>query len=292
MQSSYLLINDLRLHYLRWNRGGSGLPVVLLHGLASNARIWELVAPHLAEADHDVIAPDLRGHGLTDKPDGDYNTDLFRRDLAEIINALDLTHPLLVGHSWGALLVLDYAAHISIGARSPRGIVLVDGGMNQLNQIPGATWESIRQRLTPPRLAGMPVDAFMERLQGANSRWQPDDQAIQIILANFDIHDDDTISPKLSFEHHMQIVRAIWEFKTLDCYDRLNCPVLLLPARPPAPQSEAEMEFLTAKEQGIRQIQSRHPKVRVLWQEDTIHDIPLQKPGELAALINQFAATL
>lgn len=44
--SSYLLLNGLRFHYLNW--GGLGRPVVLLHGLASNARIWDLVAPRLA----------------------------------------------------------------------------------------------------------------------------------------------------------------------------------------------------------------------------------------------------
>jgi pimeloyl-ACP methyl ester carboxylesterase len=292
MQSSYLLINELRVHYLRWNRGGSRLPVVLLHGLASNARIWELVAPNLVDADHDVLALDLRGHGLTDKPDGDYGFDTFHRDLAGFIDALDLERPLLVGHSWGASLALDYAARKSIGSRSPSGIVLVDGGMSQLDQVPGATWESTRQRLTPPRLAGMPVDAFVERVQNANSRWQLDDQAIQIILANFDIREDDTISPRLSFDHHMQIVRAMWEFKTYERYDQVRCPVVLAPARPPAPRSQAEAEFLASKEQGLARIQSHHPGVKVYWQEDTIHDIPLQSPVELAQLIVQFAASL
>ncbi len=50
MSSSYLLLGDLRAHYLGWNLAGKGRPAVLLHGLASNARIWELAAPFLAEA--------------------------------------------------------------------------------------------------------------------------------------------------------------------------------------------------------------------------------------------------
>ena len=49
MQSSYLYLNDLRVHYLRWEAADREFPVVLLHGLSSSGRIWELVAPHLAE---------------------------------------------------------------------------------------------------------------------------------------------------------------------------------------------------------------------------------------------------
>jgi pimeloyl-ACP methyl ester carboxylesterase len=292
MTSSYLFINDLRVHYLRWNRDSVGVPVVLLHGLASNAHIWELVAPRLAGGGYGVLAPDLRGHGLTDKPDGDYDFETFHRDLVAFTNALDLERPLLVGHSWGASLALDYAARVPLGLQSPSGIILVDGGMTQLDQIPGATWESTRQRLAPPRLAGMSLDTFLERVRNVNGKWQPDEQAIQIILANFDIQEDDTITPRLSFEHHMQIVRAMWEFKTYEYYDRLRCPVALVPASPPVPRSEGEAEFLTSKERGVARIQSRHPEVKVYWQEDTIHDIPLQRPAELATLISQFAASL
>ena len=57
MSSSYLLLGDLRAHYLGWNLAGKGRPAVLLHGLASNARIWELAAPFLAESGLRVLRP-------------------------------------------------------------------------------------------------------------------------------------------------------------------------------------------------------------------------------------------
>lgn len=291
MPSSYLYINNLRVHYLHWNLGSGGRPVILLHGLASNARIWELVAPHLGQSGLEILAPDGRGHGLTDKPDGDYGFATFAQDLAAFINACDLERPLLVGHSWGANLALDYAARIPIGARSPAGIVLVDGGMIQLDAIPGNTWEATRQRLAPPRLAGMRLDDFLQRMQN-HSSWQPDDTAIQIILANFEISPEDTISPRLSFEHHMQIVRAMWEFKTYERYEHLRCPVLLVPARPAQPVSEAEKTFLELKEQGAAHLLSRHPEVALHWMQDSIHDIPLQRPAVLSSLITQFTGAI
>jgi pimeloyl-ACP methyl ester carboxylesterase len=297
MPSSYLFVNGLRVHYLYWNLGDGGQPVVLLHGLASNARIWELVAPYLQGQGLQVMAPDLRGHGLTDKPDGDYGFETFHRDLAAFINTLELEKPLLVGHSWGAYLALDYAARIPLGPHAPAGVLLVDGGIIQLDQTPGANWEDTRQSLTPPQLAGTPMDLFLERLASFNSTWLPDDQALrdllmQIILANFEIHEDETICPRLSFEHHMQIVRALWEFKTYEKYQRLRCPVLLVLARPSEPQSEREAGFTAAKERGTAHLQSRHANVSVRWMDDTFHDIPLQRPVELGSLISEFSTGL
>lgn len=289
MSSSYLFLNGLRFHYLRWESGGLGQPVVLLHGLASNARIWELVAPHLVARGLGLLAPDQRGHGLTDKPDGDYNFDVFHHDLLAFITAHELEHPLLVGHSWGAMVALDFAARFPIGPLAPAGLALVDGGMTQMDDAPGATWENTRQRLTPPRLAGTPLETFLEHFSRPNGAWHPDDHAMQIILANFDISDKETISPRLSFDHHMQIVRAMWEFKTYERLGRVNCPVLMIPARPREPQSPGEQEYVALKERGIEQARRKIKDLTVHWMPDSIHDIPLQRPAELADLIADFS---
>ncbi len=291
MNSSYILANDIRMRYLHWNLGEGEQPVLLLHGLASNARIWERVAPLLAGAGLMPIAPDLRGHGLTDKPDGDYGFDTFTHDLAAFVDGCNLEKPLVVGHSWGAMLALDFAAHFSFGPRAPAGVILVDGGITQLDQAPGATWESTRDRLTPPSLVGLPVEEFINRVR-ANPKWQPDDEAISIILGNFDVDEDETIAPYLSFEHHMQIVRAMWDFKTYDCFARLRCPVLAIPAEMPQPWSAPEKAFMELKKQGIARIQEQRPDFQVEWMQDSIHDIPLQYPDRLAAAIIQFTAGL
>ena len=49
MAPSFVSLNGIRFHYLTWKQGMGGRPVILLHGLASNARIWDLVAPHLLQ---------------------------------------------------------------------------------------------------------------------------------------------------------------------------------------------------------------------------------------------------
>ena len=292
MHSSYFLLNDIRSHYLRWGNAGDGQPVLLLHGLASNARIWDMVAPQLNEAGLVPMAPDARGHGLTDKPDGDYGIETFLRDLLVFIDAAHLEKPFLVGHSWGGMLALEYAARFPIGARAPAGLVLVDGGFTQMDQFPGATWEQMRERLTPPKLAGIPVETFLSMLGGASQKWQPDDQAIQAILANFEISTDETIYPRLSLEHHMQILHSIWEFQVHERFERVRCPVLLVAASPPGPLSADEEAFLELKRKGVALAQSRMVDLRVRWMNDTIHDIPLQRPAELASLIADFASEM
>jgi pimeloyl-ACP methyl ester carboxylesterase len=304
MPSSYVLVNDLRVHYQVWNPGG--MPsVLLLHGLASNARIWDLIAPFLEASGMACYAPDLRGHGLSDSPEGDYGFATYHHDLTGLIEVLDLERPLIVGHSWGAMLALDYAARLPFGPRSPVGIVLVDGGMFQLDQVPGATWEATRERLAPPKLAGTPLRDFMERINSHNPLWTPDEQSQAIILANFEIYEEavaggdgvegasqttiERIRPHLSFEHHMQIVRAMWEFQTYERFRRVRCPVLALPSRQESGVSGAVSEFTALKQDGLARIKQILPGLQVHWLEQTVHDSPLQRPDELAALIETFA---
>jgi pimeloyl-ACP methyl ester carboxylesterase len=288
MPSSYVLLNDIRLHYLTWDNAWDGQPVLLLHGLASNARIWELTAPRLLRAGLQPIALDQRSHGLTDGPDGDYGFETFSRDLAAFLETCHIEHPLIVGHSWGASVALDYAVRVKVGRRAPLGLVLVDGGMVQPDDAPGATWETVRRRLTPPHLKGIPLKDFVKSLSQPQRDWQPSEQDIQIILANFEIGQDETIAPHLSFEHHMQIVRAMWELRTYERFAQVSCPVMMIPARP-SHISEETNEFLKLKERGIARAKELIANLRVEWVE-SIHDIPLQHPDLLADLILDFAA--
>lgn len=292
MQSSYLYLNGLRVHYLRWEAADRDYPVVLLHGLSSSARIWELVAPYLTEKGLICYATDARGHGFSDKPEDsveNYSFASLTSDLAIFLETCQLERPLLVGHSWGGMLALDFAARLRIGASAPRGIVLVDGGINQMDDRTGATWESISQRLAPPRLDGLTVESFMHMIKKETAAWHPDEAVFPILLADFEVDEQDRISPRLTYQRHMRILRAIWDFKTFERFSQLRCPTLMIPARPPAPLSEFEQNWIAAKERGVALAQQTIQNLQVAWMDDTIHDIPLQRPAELARLITDFA---
>ena len=202
---TFITIGGLRLHLRDW--GGPDAPpaILLVHGLASNARIWDLLAPLLAP-NFRLVAIDQRGHGLSDKPDDGYDLATIAGDLAGAIVALGWSRPLVVGHSWGANVALQLAAdHPDL----PAGIVLLDGGTNELASV--MPLEETLERLAPPRLAGTPRAKFLERLRG---RWTNGvlSQAVEeAIMGNFAIDAEDRIAPHLTYEHHLKIVRGIWD---------------------------------------------------------------------------------
>lgn len=282
---SYSLLNDLRVHYLSWEPEDYGQPAILLHGLASNARIWEKIAPHLAARGWRVLAPDLRGHGQTDKPDHGYDFASLTRDLAAAVDGWNAHNPLIVGHSWGASLAIAYAARFPSGPLAPRGLVLVDGGVARLADEPGSSWEDTRERLKPPSLTGMSVDDFLGRVRRGQAGWIPDEQDLQIILANFSVSEEETIAPNLSLDHHLAILHSLWQMDTWEALGRIHCPVLAVLAQPSRP---ADDEWYRRKIRGSEKAQKINTKLEVLWMENTIHDIPLQRPVELAGTIQAF----
>ncbi len=276
-------LRGLRFHYRDW--GGSGLPVVLLHGLASNARIWDLTAPLLARRFR-VLALDQRGHGLSDRRDEGYDFPSISGDLTALIEALGLERPGLVGHSWGGNVALQFAAD---HPEAVSWLALVDGGFLEISAFEGMTWERVQQLMAPPPLDGVKLSAF---LQGARAWpdlkevWNDDVQSI--VLANFRIDEDETIHPHLTRENHLKILRSLWEQKPSELWADLRCPVLLVPATRQSADPRSAV-WLEAKRKAIALAQERLPGVRVVWMEDTIHDVPLQRPAALADAIAEFA---
>lgn len=104
--SSY---RGLDQHYVAWgDRGGD--PVILIHGLRGYGHWFDDLAEVLV-ADHDVVAPDLRGRGASGhSPDGDYRTDVYVDDLEDLMAALGTERPAIVGHSLGARVAMLYAS--------------------------------------------------------------------------------------------------------------------------------------------------------------------------------------
>jgi pimeloyl-ACP methyl ester carboxylesterase len=100
-----LVVHGHRLSFLR---AGSGPPLLLLHGIANNCQTWAEVIPRLAES-HTVIAPDLLGHGESDKPRGDYSIAAYANGLRDLTSVLDIEQATIVGHSLGGGIALQFA---------------------------------------------------------------------------------------------------------------------------------------------------------------------------------------
>ncbi len=89
--------------------GGQGPAVVLLHGFGDTGDMWEPLASILVK-DHRVIAPDLRGMGLSSHPEAGYEKAAQARDLAGILDALKVEHFQLVTHDIGNMVGYALAA--------------------------------------------------------------------------------------------------------------------------------------------------------------------------------------
>lgn len=283
----FVSANGLQLHYRHWSSPvGASLagaqsnppPILLLHGLASAARIWDLIAPLLAARGHSVTALDQRGHGESDKPKTGYDFATIIADDTSAVQALGIEHPIVVGHSWGAAVALQYAA---THPGQVTALVMVDGGVNQLSLRPDWSREQAMKDLAPPRFAGTPRDTFLSYIRSGplGQQWTP--QLEDIMLHIVRLQDDNTVAPRLDFENHLQIIGAMWDQPTFDFYQQLHCPAMLILAEQ-KPTSEAQEVLLRMRLQGLAHIRELRPDIRIVRMPDTIHDIPLQRPTELA----------
>jgi pimeloyl-ACP methyl ester carboxylesterase len=89
--------------------GGTGPAVVMLHGFADTGDMWAPAAAAVAR-NHTVVAPDLRGMGLSSQPAGGYDKKTQGRDVAGVLDALQLETVALVSHDIGNMVAYAFAA--------------------------------------------------------------------------------------------------------------------------------------------------------------------------------------
>lgn len=99
-------VNGVRLHY--WI-GGSGSPVVLLHGYAETSHMWRPIMARLAKS-HTVLVPDLRGAGDSERPVSGYDKKTMAADIHALTSSLGLNNVAIVGHDIGLMVAYAYAA--------------------------------------------------------------------------------------------------------------------------------------------------------------------------------------
>jgi pimeloyl-ACP methyl ester carboxylesterase len=261
--------------------------MVLLHGLASSAHTWDALAPLLAPTFR-VVALDERGHGESAKPDTGYDLATFVADLAGVLEALRPSlgdeRPIVIGHSWGAHVALAYAATFP---QALSHLVLVDGGINEMQSRPDLTWEIAEKQMTPPDIT-MPLPAFVERMR---NRLGPiySDQVRDAILGNVWVDERGVVHPHLTRAHHLQLARAIFDHRPGADFDRVRCPTLIVVAEPA--EGTGDPERLRWKRRAVAIAEQRLPHARILWLRETMHDIQLHRPAILANAIRQFVQT-
>lgn len=251
----------------------SEVPFLLVHGLASNARMWDGVATVLAAAGHPVVAVDQRGHGRSSKPDAGYDFETIVADLVALIASLGWVRPVVVGQSWGGNVAVELgAAHPQLAG----AIAAVDGGFIELgDRFP--TWEQCRSALAPPRLIGTPAATMEGWIRDGHPSWP--ETGIIGSMANFEARADGTIAPWLTFERHMMILEALYAHRPSERYSKLIVPTLLIPA------DTGDVAWTHDKSSAVEAALARLQDGRVRWFSPADHDIHAQHPVELAEVL-------
>jgi pimeloyl-ACP methyl ester carboxylesterase len=260
-------------------------PVLLVHGLASNARTWDGVAAALVATGSRTVAVDLRDHGAsaTDPPGppDDDATAAAAADLAALCDALDLDRPVVAGQSWGANAVLELAA---AHPHACAAVALVDGGWIHLGDR-FATFDDCWEVLAPPDLSRYTLADVAGWLRRSHPDWS--ETAVAGTLANLRADGPDgRAGARLARANHRAVLQSLWRHRPRDRYPSVRVPALLLPAvAAPGGDREAETARLVTEAAG-----ALGGTARVRWFTGADHDLHCQHPAAVADELSALAA--
>lgn len=119
----YVVVHGYRRAY---RKTGTGPALLLLHGLGCDSSTWDAVIPDLSKK-FTVIAPDLLGHGASDKPNADYSLGGYANGMRDLLTLLDIDRVTVVGHSLGGGIAMQFAYQYP--ERTERVCLVATGGL-------------------------------------------------------------------------------------------------------------------------------------------------------------------
>jgi len=258
----YINLGETKIYY---EIHGKGEPLILIHGLGSSSRDWELQIPAFAEHFR-VIPLDLRGHGRSDKPVGPYSMALFAEDSARLISSLGLGTVHVLGISLGGMVAFQLGVDFPDLVRS---LVIV----NSTPEMVARTFQeriSIWQRFLIVRLLGMEkmgqvlADRFLPQEDQAELR--------EIFIHRWAENDKPA---------YLEAMKAVIGWSVRERLGEINCPTLII-------GSDGDY-FPTADKQDYTAL---IPGARLVIVEDSRHALPAEKPAEFNQIVLGFLENL
>jgi pimeloyl-ACP methyl ester carboxylesterase len=270
---NHLLEGVPRLHYLEWNPGAPRT-IILLHGNSANAWWWEPLARALAH-EYRLLALDQRGHGDSEwaRPVA-YSPADYASDIARFVAHIspDADKPIVVGHSMGGLNVLAYARH---HPGSIRGAMAIDVAV---------TSSRGRDRYLR-RLKGLPVVTYPDLATAkARFRLMPNEGGIT-----------DEVLHEIAEKSLARTDEGRWTLKfdresflggdgldVLDTIREIKVPTMLVRAE--------HSRIMTAE--AAEDACASNPRTQLVTIADAHHHVILEKPDQVARVVEAFAAGL
>lgn len=240
---------------------GKGDPVLLLHGLGSSGRDFELVAPELS-AHYRVLVPDVRGHGRSDKPAGPYGVPLFAKDIAAFCDKLGLGKVDVVGLSMGGMIAFELAVQRPDLIRS---LVIVNSGPDM---VPRTLRMALALKLRVALLKWLGPRRFAALL-GRKLFPKPEQAALRQRI-------EETLG-KNDPEVYLRATRALIGWSVLPRIGEITCPVLCL-------ASDHDYTPVSAKQAYVAQL--KDARLEVI--KDSGHASPIDQPGQILKSLLRF----
>ena len=237
-----------------------------------------------------TVAVDLRGHGLSDAPTGPYEPAVVADDLIAVAEGSGLVgvagddrrRVVLAGHGFGGIVAAWAAA--TLGRRCA-GLVLVDGGWQDVEAETGATPDEwLRDLAEPPEIMSS-MDAFLaDRRSWDPAHWDADEEraARATVVAVPAGHVVPAVRP-----HALErSVGAIFAYRPLETLGSLDLPIVALGAV----DDEDHSKEAALAELGAARRRAGLPPPEVAWFPDAGHNLPRYRPAELTGAILRLAA--
>ena len=223
MNSKYIdLPDNLRLHFLERTTRNPDYTLLFLHGLSSSSYLWVPLVKEFESDIADIYCLDLRGHRLTDKPEGNYSLETLANDVHNFIKKKNLKNIIMIGQSMGGDLGVSICQKVN---ERIVGCIGIDGGAINLKE----NFESKKvalEKLRPPDLDGMDKDVMLTRLRKNWPDWSED--AIMGQFSIFSVNKDNKITKRLSLINHLKILESLWENDSISNLKNIKVPLLLI----------------------------------------------------------------
>lgn len=275
-QSAFVEANGIRLHYLEWGDAGAP-PAVLLHPTGFLAWTWQPVAEGLAAAGFRVLAYDARGHGDSDKPEGDYHWRNMADDMEAFLDRQGIRQAPLIGHSMGggvaAYLAAERPEYVS-------RLVLVEPIILPPGPHPDPeTRNSLAEGARRRRMVFDSVEEVIEsyRSRDAFKRWRP--EVLQLYAEHGTFRrEDGRVELKCPGEIEGKVFDASPSLNIWEAVPRIGAPVLVIRGE--------HTETMLSKI--CESVAERAPDARLVTIADAGHMAPMERPEAVTAEVLSF----
>lgn len=258
-----ITIGPFRIHF---HEAGSGDAILLLHGLGSCGQDWLLQMPLLSRRFR-VIAPDLRGHGQTDKPPDCVRVSDLASDVIGLLDALDIDRAHVVGLSLGGCVALQMALDVPARVRS----LMPVNTFARLEPDSPRHALMLASRLVVLGLRGLPAQA---EFVAARLFPKPEQAPLRQLAAERIAANDVTTYRRLLF--------ALRAFDVRDRLREIACPTLIVAGDRDSTVPIKAKQLLAAN----------IPRARLEIVADSGHATPIDQPDVFNSLLMQFVESV